>query len=305
LLSHRLLSAAILIGSVLTLIYLDAYQPLFGQPGLWLAPAMLFLACGTAWEFGSLTASATKLSSWIGVTTSGVVILVGMVPLFLPLIIGDPGWTKDRWGNGPLLQWISLGCFLGMMLSATVVLFSSRKDSSSPLMQWSCLSLITIYCGGLGAMWIAMRLQRAPNEALLALIGISTIVKSSDAGAYFVGKSFGRTKLCPHISPGKTVEGAIGGFAIAMIVAIVFFQFFFPAFFSNHSQVPMWGPALLGLILGITGLIGDLIESMVKRAVGAKDSGSLLPGLGGIWDVTDSLLPTTIVGYLGMVAGWI
>jgi phosphatidate cytidylyltransferase len=150
-----------------------------------------------------------------------------------------------------------------------------------------------------------MRLQRAPNEALLALIGISTIVKSSDAGAYFVGKSFGRTKLCPHISPGKTVEGAIGGFATAMIVAIMFFQFFFPGFFSNHSQVPMWGPALLGLILGITGLIGDLIESMVKRAVGAKDSGSLLPGLGGIWDVTDSLLPTTIVGYLGMVAGWI
>jgi phosphatidate cytidylyltransferase len=130
-------------------------------------------------------------------------------------------------------------------------------------------------------------------------------VKSSDAGAYFVGKGFGKRKLCPHISPGKTVEGAIGGFATAMIVAIVFFQFIFPLFVQYHSVPPVWGPALLGLILGITGLIGDLVESMVKRAVGAKDSGSLLPGLGGIWDVTDSLLPTTIVGYLGMVAGWI
>jgi len=154
-------------------------------------------------------------------------------------------------------------------------------------------------------MWIAIRLQRAPDEALLALIGICTVVKSSDAGAYFVGKSLGRTKLCPHISPGKTVEGAIGGFAIAMIVAILFFQIILPALVSDLPKLPIWGPAVLGLILGMAGLIGDLVESMVKRAVGAKDSGSLLPGLGGIWDVTDSLLPTTVVGYLGMVAGLI
>jgi len=227
------------------------------------------------------------------------------MPIFRPMNGAIPGWTIDRWGNGPLLQCVALGCFLALMFSSVCILFQSRRVGTNPLIQWSSLSLITIYCGGLGAMWIAIRLQRSPDEALLALIGICTVVKSSDAGAYFVGKSLGRTKLCPHISPGKTVEGAIGGFAIAMIVAILFFQIILPALVSDLPKLPIWGPALLGLILGMAGLIGDLVESMVKRAVGAKDSGSLLPGLGGIWDVTDSLLPTTVVGYLGMVAGLI
>jgi len=294
---------------VLALIWLDAFKPLWGQPGLWLAPAMIFLACGTAWEFGSLTSSVTKLSAWLGVLATFLVLAVAMLPLFIPLFRpmngANPGWTIDRWGNGPLLQCVALGCFLALMFSSVYVLFQARREGTNPLIQWASLSLIAIYCGGLGAMWIAIRLQRSPDEALLALIGISTVVKSSDAGAYFIGKSLGRTKLCPHISPGKTVEGAIGGFAIAMIVAILFFQIILPVVVSDLPKLPIWGPAVLGLVLGMAGLIGDLMESMVKRAVGAKDSGSLLPGLGGIWDVTDSLLPTTVVGYLGMVAGLI
>jgi len=305
LLAHRLLSAAILIGSILTLIFLDAYYPLFNAPGLWLAPAMFFLACGTAWEFTSLTAPASKAPAWIGAMFTFSVVAIAMVPLVTPVFTETPGWTADRWGNGPTLQWLALGLLFVLMISSTYSLVSSKNTQVNPLHQWSCLTLIAVYCGGLGAMWIAIRLQRSPNEALLALIGISTVVKSSDAGAYFVGKSMGRTKLCPHISPGKTVEGALGGFAIAMIVAIVFFQIFLPAVISNRSSLPLWGPAALGLVLGVVGLIGDLVESMIKRAAGAKDSGALLPGLGGIWDVTDSLLPTTIVGYLGMVAGWI
>jgi len=305
LLAHRLLSAAILIGSILTLIFLDAYYPLLEVPGLWLAPAMFFLACGTAWEFTSLTASLSKIPAWIGAMFTFSVVAIAMVPLVTPVFTENPGWIADRWGNGPTLQWLALGLLFALMVSSTYTLVTSENTQVNPLFQWSCLSLITVYCGGLGAMWIAIRLQRSPNEALLALIGISTVVKSSDAGAYFVGKSLGRTKLCPHISPGKTVEGALGGFAIAMIVAIVFFQFFLPAVVFNRSILPLWGPAALGLILGVVGLIGDLVESMIKRAAGTKDSGALLPGLGGIWDVTDSLLPTTIVGYLGMVAGWI
>jgi len=290
---------------VLLLIFLDGNYPLWGVPGLWLAPAMLFLTCGTAWEFTYLTSSLSKLPVWIGSATTFLVVITGMVPMLSRIPNPSSPPLADIWGNGPVLQWIALGTFLGLMVSATYVLFSSRSDKANPLLQWSCLTVVTMYCGGLGAMWIAIRLQRSPHESLMALVGISTVVKCADAGGYFVGKSLGRTKLCPHISPGKTVEGACGGFLIAMIVAIVFFQFFLPAVGLDSRRSPFWGPALLGLILGVVGLIGDLVESMVKRAAGAKDSGALLPGLGGIWDVTDSLLATTIIGYLGMVAGWI
>jgi len=127
------------------------------------------------------------------------------------------------------------------------------------------------------------------------------IVKFADAGAYFAGKSFGRHKLIPAISPGKTVEGLIGGMLMSIIVAYTFLRLILPGL-GVPSGATWWGPALLGCLLTLVGLVGDLLESMIKRTVGTKDSGALLPGLGGVWDVTDSLLPSAIVGYLGIIA---
>ena len=144
-------------------------------------------------------------------------------------------------------------------------------------------------------------MQGSSLSGMLHLIALIAIIKFADAGAYFAGKSFGRHKLIPSISPGKTIEGLVGGMLLSVAVAYFFLRVLLP-WCGVPGGATLWGPALLGCLLTMVGLVGDLLESMVKRTVVAKDSGALLPGLGGVWDVTDSLLPTAIVGYLGIIA---
>jgi phosphatidate cytidylyltransferase len=109
------------------------------------------------------------------------------------------------------------------------------------------------------------------------------IVKMGDAGAYFIGSNFGKVKLLPHISPNKTVEGAVAGLLVTILMAFVS-KIFLP-------QVSYLQLGLLGVFLGILAQLGDLAESLIKRDVGVKDSGAI-PGLGGVLDVTDSILFT-------------
>jgi len=120
---------------------------------------------------------------------------------------------------------------------------------------------------------------------------------ASDAGAYFVGKAVGRTKLWPAISPNKTVEGSLGGLAIAVFVGLVF-AYVRPDWLGYGQAV------LIGLTAAVAGQLGDLIQSAYKRFRGVKDSGNLLPGHGGILDRTDSwLIVFPIVHLLGLLAG--
>jgi phosphatidate cytidylyltransferase len=107
------------------------------------------------------------------------------------------------------------------------------------------------------------------------------LVKGGDAGAYFIGKRFGRIKLAEHISPNKSVEGAIGGFLTTVLLS-----FLSAVYLPNISFVHL---AVMGVMVAILSQLGDLVESLIKRDVGVKDSGHV-PGLGGILDVLDSLL---------------
>jgi phosphatidate cytidylyltransferase len=110
-----------------------------------------------------------------------------------------------------------------------------------------------------------------------------TVTWANDSGAYFAGRAFGKRKLYPRISPSKTWEGAIGG-SLASIVGACVVQHFW-----LHSLSPL-GAALIGAGAAVLGPVGDLSESMLKRAFGAKDSGRLLPGHGGLLDRLDALL---------------
>jgi phosphatidate cytidylyltransferase len=109
------------------------------------------------------------------------------------------------------------------------------------------------------------------------------IVMAGDTMAYFTGVSLGQRRLCPAISPNKSVEGAIGGLAGSLAGAFLARVWFFPCL-AIHDCF------LLGLILGVLGQLGDLFESMLKRSFGVKDSGTMIPGHGGILDRLDSLL---------------
>jgi phosphatidate cytidylyltransferase len=108
-------------------------------------------------------------------------------------------------------------------------------------------------------------------------------VKMGDAGAYFIGSNYGKTKLLPHISPNKTVEGAVAGFVFTIVTVFVS-ELFLPEISFLHL-------GLLGVFLAVLAQLGDLTESLIKRDVGVKDSGTI-PGLGGVLDVTDSILFT-------------
>ena len=115
------------------------------------------------------------------------------------------------------------------------------------------------------------------------LLLLTAIIVASDAGAYYSGRTFGRRKLCPAVSPNKTVEGLAGGLILAVAVALVLAPLLFDA--SNFLQT-----AVVAFMLSCVGAAGDLAESVVKRAMGVKDSGTLLPGHGGMLDRADSML---------------
>jgi len=119
---------------------------------------------------------------------------------------------------------------------------------------------------------------------------------ATDTGAYFVGRSMGRHKLIPSVSPAKTIEGAVGGVAIAILAAWLYVIFLLRPF-AHLSMRPV-GLTVFAIIVSCTGQIGDLAESLFKRDAGVKDSSRLLPGHGGILDRFDSLLFVLPVAYV-------
>jgi phosphatidate cytidylyltransferase len=142
--------------------------------------------------------------------------------------------------------------------------------------------------------WCALALIHASDPhghrwLLIALV----VIWAADSGAYFAGRRFGRRKLSPRISPNKTVEGLLGGAAAAIVIALIAA----PLAGASVAQLPL--VALLVLVTVGFSVVGDLFESLLKRHVGAKDSGDLIPGHGGILDRIDSVLAALPVFALG------
>ena len=140
------------------------------------------------------------------------------------------------------------------------------------------------------------------NSGAFLLIFTLTAVVLCDAGAYFAGRAWGKRKLAPKISPGKTVEGALGGI-IAGTVAALLCKGVFDLFWPDLSRGLPWALAApIALLLATAGLVGDLVESLLKRDAAQKDAGTLLPGMGGVLDRIDSALLAIPVMYYLMLA---
>jgi len=141
----------------------------------------------------------------------------------------------------------------------------------------------------------------APESGAFLLTFTLAVVVWTDTGAYFAGRAYGERKLAPRISPGKTVEGAIGGVLGGTIAGLVFkaiFDFFWPSL----SALLGWGLAILfGVILSVAAIVGDLVESLLKRDAQVKDAGAVLPGMGGVLDRIDSPLLAIPVMYYMML----
>jgi phosphatidate cytidylyltransferase len=166
-------------------------------------------------------------------------------------------------------------------------LFTRAKDEDFSEMLPAAATRVfgVLYVAVLGGYIIAIRVIESPipklAPKLLTLFFI--IVFAGDTGAYYTGRAMGRRRLAPRVSPGKTVEGAIGGLLGNVVAALIAHFTFFPELKIVHA-VP------LALVMGALGITGDLCESMLKRGARAKDAGSLIPGHGGLLDRLDSML---------------
>jgi len=128
-------------------------------------------------------------------------------------------------------------------------------------------------------------------DGIIWIFFLLIVIFAGDTGAFYVGSYFGRHKLCPSISPGKTIEGSVGGLIANLGIGVLYMRFFLPS-------LP-WGTGILFLLsIGAAGQVGDLFESQLKRAGDIKDSGGILPGHGGILDRIDALLFAAPLAYL-------
>jgi phosphatidate cytidylyltransferase len=157
-----------------------------------------------------------------------------------------------------------------------------------------------LYIGWFGAYFISLR--NLPEGKWWILV-VLPAVWFADTGAYFIGKRFGKRPLSPRLSPKKTWEGYLGGIVTAVLLTAVF-SIIWRVGAGPTSSITAGRGALVGLIMGIFPTLGDLGESMIKRQVGMKDSGNLLPGHGGVFDRIDSWLWAVVLGYYMVVWLW-
>ena len=166
-----------------------------------------------------------------------------------------------------------------------------RGDPDQGLINAAANLFGAVYIGFMFAYILLLRFISSEN-GLFYLIFTTFVTWANDTAAYFIGVKFGKHKLSPRISPKKTVEGSFGGLAGGVVTAF---------FLATLFQEPLFFFGILGAIVVIAGQFGDLIESIIKRNAGVKDSGSFLPGHGGVLDRFDSLLLSAPVVYYAIV----
>ena len=187
--------------------------------------------------------------------------------------------------EGPDLTLSIIG--LNLLVVALISLFQFKTDRT-------VLEVITRQLQGLIYIPVLLSfliLIREGSSGMIWIFLLLAVIFAGDTSAYYVGSYLGRHKLSPAVSPGKTIEGSIGGLAGNLVVGSIGKFFFLPA-------MP-WGLCLLFfIVVGIAGQVGDLFESELKRVSGIKDSGGILPGHGGILDRIDALLFASPVAYV-------
>ena len=199
----------------------------------------------------------------------------------------------------PLLQFVTLRLFqpielwLVFLIGFTIYLFQSRDNTYSFFANAGVTILGILYIGFPFSLLINLHLQNSGAWYILWLILVTWFC---DIGAYTVGSSLGKNKLIPSISPGKTVEGLIGGLFFSMIIAII--AWWFMGWKYHYLQFSFGTNIIMSLVIAGVGVIGDLAESVLKRKANLKDSGNTFTGHGGMLDVIDSLLFTIPIFYL-------
>ncbi|GHD95110.1 phosphatidate cytidylyltransferase [Streptomyces naganishii] len=211
----------------------------------------------------------------------------GIKAPLVPLAIGGAAMVVAGYVRGAEGAWVA------MALTALAVLVWRMTEPPEGYLKDVTAGVFAAFYVPFLATFVAMMLTAGDGPFRVLTFLLLTVV--SDTGAYAVGWRFGKHKLAPRISPGKTREGLIGAVTFAMAAGALCMQFLI-------DGGAWWQGLLLGLAVAASATLGDLGESMIKRDLGIKDMGTLLPGHGGIMDRLDSLLPTAPVVWLLLVA---
>ncbi len=282
-LRQRLASAAILVPVVVAVFLLGA---------AWIEAFLALVAGLAAWEaFGLLAGAGYRAFARYGVVLAVLLVLAGAVP--------DSWRVAPPWSVvDPVLAVLAVGS-----LAAGVAAFASR-DPRDGFAAWIATAFGAGYVGLLGfAVRLLADAPSLPAGAALGGLGggrgwvlvLVATVWAYDSSAYAFGRAFGRRRFLEHISPSKTYAGLVGGIGGAIVVAGVAM--------AGLGRSPLEGVPV-GALIGLAAQAGDLAESMLKRAAGAKDSGHLIPGHGGMLDRVDSFLfaAPLLVVYVALAA---
>lgn len=297
-----------LLVSVLTgLAWLDYDSP---RPGLWLSPLAFLGAFLGAGELVRLFESNAKLyesdstgeprhitpTRYVVATGALLTVVVSFAPLFYPTrgdAVASAGWT-------------AIGLAISVLM-AIVVEMARYQQPGVATIRLSQAVLAIAYSGGLMGFVVQLRLLtggRWGEEGrwgLLALLSVVAITKCNDTGAYFSGKFFGKHKMTPILSPGKTWEGAAGGLTLGLIGGFLVLG----PVAERLGCVSQKGPTAwaVGVVLYSVAMVaaavgGDLAISLLKRDAGLKNSSSWLPGFGGVLDLLDSIIFAAPIAYV-------
>ena len=270
-LKQRIITAVVLLAILLPALFYPSHGPF--------ACAMLALVGAGAWEWGRLNGYGSRMALFLGaemVVLCGLTWWLGLLQVnLLPLwIIASAAWVL---GGAALLRVAVPG--------------------------WPRVPRGLRLVGGLLALWVSwLAAVQARMEGINFLLSILVLVWVADIFAYFSGRALGlrftRNKLAPSISPGKSWEGVWGGMAGVVVLAVAWVwadEAAQAAVASLYTRLADrgWWLLLIGVVfLAAMSVVGDLVESLIKRSAGAKDSSALLPGHGGVLDRIDALLPT-------------
>lgn len=262
----RILTAVVALPLIIAAVILPLWYPL--TVWLFVAIAAFALAAGL-FEFYSLTKKqALKADAGIG--------YLGAAALFV-------GFVFDAPAKAPDLIIATFALFIIVVLISQT--FRFKQDFSRMLTGVGVTILGVIYVAFLGGFLVSIRtgFENVPNLSTHLLAYFFLVVFGSDIGAYFAGRAVGKHKLAPMISPGKTIEGLIGGLLTAAVFAAIATFWFF-------HELPYQISILLAIVIAAVGALGDLAESAMKRGSKTKDTANILPGHGGLLDRLDSLL---------------
>lgn len=281
-LGTRLLVSAVLIPLFIALCWLDAR---LGRSAVILMPLALLIALQASLEIAALF-RLPKLSR-SGVVAGNLLILLAFwgTHLLLP----------ERFWSDP---WVAMLLPIGAAALAFVVLvqmvlfvgLSQFREAGGHIPRLSAEVFALSYIGMLLVTVASLRWVGEGSLGYLALGSLVIGAKIGDVGGYTFGRLFGKQKLAPTLSPGKTRAGAVGAILTAAIGTALWIRYAGPLF-APEATIGSW-PHLLafGTLLGIVGLIGDLAESLLKRDAGMKDASHLMPAFGGLLDLVDSIL---------------